>query len=66
MKTKFQWRLTPGASALSAAAVTKIIASRDNATFKALRAQLAMGRAGELAALAHDGVLVTGPLSAIA
>ena len=39
MKTKFQWRLTPGASALSAAAVTKIIASRDNATFKALRAQ---------------------------
>jgi alanyl-tRNA synthetase len=26
---------------------------------KALRAQLAMGRAGELAALAHDGVLVT-------
>jgi alanyl-tRNA synthetase len=26
---------------------------------KALRAQLAMGRAGELAAIAHDGVLVT-------
>jgi TrmH family RNA methyltransferase len=45
MKTKFQWRLTPGASALSAAAVTKIIASRDNPTFKALRAQRDPGRA---------------------
>ena len=45
MKTKFQWRLTPGASALSAAAVTKILSSRDNPTVKALRAQRDPARA---------------------
>jgi TrmH family RNA methyltransferase len=46
MKTKFQWKLTPGASALSAAAATKIIASRDNPTFKALRAKGSRGDSG--------------------
>jgi len=54
MKTKFQWRLTPGASALSAAAVTKTLASRDNPTFKVLRALAADPRK-------HGRTLLDGP-----